>query len=299
MSQTKKGILLMLLFSLFLSIMIVFLKKAGHIPVAEKVVYRNGIAACFAFFVIVGKHGFKDRSHYLGNRQNLLGLSLRTVFGLVGISLNLYALQYLLVPNATMIQDLSIFFVLLFSSLFLGEKIKWWQLAFVCLAFIGSVFVVNPESTKFVLLPSLAALLGAAMNGGDSATMRYLRDKCDPVTLVFWYNFVSALILVPFMIHDYQPLPLNTLLYLGLAGLCYIVVEFSLILAYKFAPAKDIALFRYTDVIFAAILGFFVFGHLPSLSNLFGYILIVLAAVLLIITKERQATRHKIINNAD
>lgn len=289
-SDTKKGIVFMILFALSLSVMTVLLKKAGHMPVAEKVVYRNSIAALFAFIYIAIKHGFKDKTRYTGNRKNLLGLSLRTLFGIVGICLNLYALQYLLVPNATILQDLSIFFVIIFSYVFLGEKVKFWQVLLVVLAFIGAFFVVNPHSAKFALVPALAAIAGAAMNGGDSVTMRYLGDKCDPVTLVFFYNFLSSVILLPFMIYFYKPLPLHTVIYLILAGLCYIVVEFTIILAYKYAPARDIAVFRYTDVIFSAILGFLVFGKLPSMTNIIGYVCILVAAILIVLLRSKQTT---------
>ncbi|MGL5614792.1 MAG: DMT family transporter [Sarcina sp.] len=288
MNNKTKGILLMLLFAFSLSVMTVLLKIAGHIPVAEKTVYRNSIAAIFAFFYILKKYGFKNKSMYIGNRKNILGLSLRSLFGIVGITANLYALQYLLVSNATMIQDLSIFFVIIFSYVFLGEKVKLWQIALICVGFIGAIFVVDPAGGKFMLVPSLAALLGAAMNGGDSATMRYLGDKCDPVTIVFFYNFVSSIILLPFMIIFYKHLSLHTTIYLILAGLCYIVVEFTLIYAYKFAPARDIALFRYTDVIFAAILGFLVFGKLPTVVNIIGYIIIAVAAILLLLYNPRK-----------
>ena len=292
MNKTKKGIILMILFAFSLSVMTVFLKKAGHMPVAEKVVYRNSIAAIFAFVFIAVKHGFKDKTRFTGNRKNILGLSLRSLFGVVGICLNLYALQYLLVPNATMIQDLSIFFVIIFSYLFLGEKVKLWQIGLVCLAFLGAFFVVDPQGAKFAILPAAAAILGAAMNGGDSTTMRYLGNKCDAVTLVFFYNFISAVVLLPFMIYFYQPLGLTTIIYLVLAGLCYIVVEFTIILAYKYAPARDIAIFRYTDVIFSAILGFMVFGKLPSLSNLLGYSLILAAAIILITCKNKLSSKN-------
>ena len=159
MNKTKKGIILMILFAFSLSVMTVFLKKAGHMPVAEKVVYRNSIAAIFAFVFIAVKHGFKDKTRFTGNRKNILGLSLRSLFGVVGICLNLYALQYLLVPNATMIQDLSIFFVIIFSYLFLGEKVKLWQIGLVCLAFLGAFFVVDPQGAKFAILPAAAAIL--------------------------------------------------------------------------------------------------------------------------------------------
>ncbi|MGL4991400.1 MAG: DMT family transporter [Sarcina sp.] len=286
MYNKRKGIVYMLIFALSLSIMTAFLKIAGPIPVAEKTVYRNSIAAVFAFFYIAIKHGFKDKSIFFGSRKNILGLSLRTIFGIVGITLNLYALQYLLISNATMLQDLSIFFVVIFSYIFLKEKIKLYQVILICIAFVGVIFVINPTSVKFVLMPSLAAIIGAAMNGGDSVTMRYLGNKCEPVTLVFFYNFISSIILLPFMIVFYKPLSMHTTIYLILAGLFYIIVEFSLINAYKYAPARDIALFRYTDVIFAAILGFLIFGKLPSIINIIGYCIILITAIILILYKE-------------
>lgn len=295
MNNKKKGIILMLIFAFSLAVQTVLLKKAGHMPVAEKTVYRNSIAALFAFFYIAKTKGFKNnRAMFFGNKKNILGLSLRSICGIVGIVLNLYALQYLLAPNATMIQDLSIFFVIIFSYFFLGEKVKLWQIALICLGFIGAIFVVNPNSSKFLLVPSIAALIGAAMNGGDSATMRYLGDKCDPVTVVFFYNFISSIILLPFMVIYYKHLSLHTTIYLILAGLCYIIVEFSLITAYKYAPARDIALFRYTDVIFTAILTFFVWGKLPSTTNVIGYVIIAVAAILLLLYKNSATDSVKI-----
>lgn len=295
MNNKKRGIILMLVFAFSLAVQTVLLKKAGHMPVAEKTVYRNSIAALFAFFYIAKTKGFKNnRAMFFGNKKNILGLSLRSICGIVGIVLNLYALQYLLAPNATMIQDLSIFFVIIFSYFFLGEKVKLWQLALICLGFIGAIFVVNPNSSKFLLVPSIAALIGAAMNGGDSATMRYLGDKCDPVTVVFFYNFISSIILLPFMVIYYKHLSLHTTIYLILAGLSYIIVEFSLITAYKYAPARDIALFRYTDVIFTAILTFFVWGKLPSTTNIIGYVIIAVAAILLLLYKNSATDSVKI-----
>ena len=295
MNNKKKGIILMLVFAFSLAVQTVLLKKAGHMPVAEKTVYRNSIAALFAFFYIAKTKGFKNnRAMFFGNKKNILGLSLRSICGIVGIVLNLYALQYLLAPNATMIQDLSIFFVIIFSYFFLGEKVKLWQIALICLGFIGAIFVVNPNSSKFLLVPSIAALIGAAMNGGDSATMRYLGDKCDPVTVVFFYNFISSIILLPFMVIYYKHLSLHTTIYLILAGLSYIIVEFSLITAYKYAPARDIALFRYTDVIFTAILTFFVWGKLPSTTNIIGYVIIAVAAILLLLYKNSATDSVKI-----
>lgn len=39
-------------------------------------------------------------------------------------------------------------------------------------------------------------------------------------------------------------------------------------------PARDISIYDYTQVIFAAVLGFAVFGELPDGLSLIGYIII-------------------------
>ena len=64
---------------------------------------------------------------------------------------------------------------------------------------------------------------------------------------------------------------LGTLL---LAGAAASGGQFGVTYAYKFAPARDISIYDYTQVIFAAVLGFVVFGELPDGLSLIGYIII-------------------------
>lgn len=283
LDNKTKGLIYILIFGLFLAIMNTFLKSAGSIPVAEKTVYRNGICAIAGFIAVAKTYGFKDKSRYFGNKKNILGLSMRTICGILGITANLYALQYLILSTASVLQDLSVFFVVIFSFIFLREKVKLWQVILICTGFIGALVVINPTSAKFAIVPSLAAIFGAAMNGGDAVSMRFLGKKASPSTVVFFYNFVSAIVLTPFMFLDYKVLSMHTTIFLILAGLCYIVVEFAMVSAYKYAPGREIAIFSYVDVVFSAILGFIVFGTFPRVTAIIGYAIIIISAILLVL----------------
>ena len=283
LDNKTKGLIYIIIFGLFLAIMNTFLKSAGSIPVAEKTVYRNGICAIAGFIALAKTYGFKDKSLYFGNRKNILGLSMRTICGILGITANLYALQYLILSTSSVLQDLSVFFVVIFSFIFLKEKVKLWQVVLICVGFLGALVVIDPSSAKFAFVPSLAAIFGAAMNGGDAVSMRFLGKKASPSTVVFFYNFVSAIILTPFMLMDYKVLSLHTTIFLILAGLCYIVVEFAMVSAYKYSPGREIAIFSYVDVVFSAALGFIVFGTFPKATAIIGYIIIIVAAILLVL----------------
>ena len=69
---------------------------------------------------------------------------------------------------------------------------------------------------------------------------------------------------LPFLIFDYQPISLSQLLYLLLAGLSATGGQFSITAAYSFAPAKEISVYDYSQVVFASLLGYFIFRQAPK-----------------------------------
>lgn len=78
----------------------------------------------------------------------------------------------------------------------------------------------------------------------------------------------------------YVPLKPAQLICLVTAGLSATVGQFGITSAYKYAPAKEISVFDYTQVIFAAILGMLFLGELPEVMSFIGYVIIIGVAVL-------------------
>ena len=65
------------------------------------------------------------------------------------------------------------------------------------------------------------------------------------------------------------------LLFLILAGLSAALGQFSITNAYKFAPAKKLSVFDYAQVVFATIWGFILFGEIPTVLSIIGYVIII------------------------
>ena len=80
---------------------------------------------------------------------------------------------------------------------------------------------------------------------------------------------------------------LNQCLFLLLAGISACIGQTGITKAYMYAPAKEISVYDYTQVFFAAILGFFIFDEIPDKFSFIGYFLIISAGVSMFLYNRR------------
>jgi drug/metabolite transporter (DMT)-like permease len=174
-----------------------------------------------------------------------------------------------------MLNKLSPFIVLICSYLFLKEKINKVQIGGIILAFMGSLFIIRPGFSLTTMIPALVGLAGAVAAGSAYTTVRYLglRGERGPF-IVFFFSAFSCVAVLPYVILHFEPMTGKQLAMLLLAGLAASGGQFGVTYAYKYAPARDISIYDYTQVIFAAVLGFLAFGQLPDRLSLIGYAII-------------------------
>ena len=67
---------------------------------------------------------------------------------------------------------------------------------------------------------------------------------------------------------------ITQLIYLILAGVFASIGQFGITLAYKYAPAKEISIIDYSNIIFSAIISIVVFSAIPDIFSIIGYIII-------------------------
>lgn len=251
------------------ALMNLFVQLAGDINPIQKSFFRNLISLLFAASVLMKSGDFSYK------KENLKYLILRSTLGTVGILCNYYALGHLLLSDASMLNKLSPFVVLICSYIFLKEKINVVQVASIITAFIGSLFIIRPGFSLTDMLPALIGLFGAIAAGGAYTTVRYLglRGERGPF-IVFFFSAFSCVAVLPYILFNFEPMTLNQLCMLLLAGLAASGGQFGVTYAYKYAPARDISIYDYTQVIFAAVLGFIAFGQLPDTLSLIGYVII-------------------------
>lgn len=280
-----KGVLCILSAAMCFALQGCFVVLAGDLPSMQKSFFRNFVALVFACILLI-----RSREKFQWNHRQLPVYLARAIFGTIGILGNYYAIDHLLLSDASMLNKLSPFFAIIFSCFALKEKVKPVQLAGLFVAFIGALCIIKPGG--FGGSDWKAALIGAAggMAAGAAYTaVRVLGQRGERnVFIVFFFSAFSCLVCLPFLIFDYSPMNLFQVGMLALAGLSAAGGQFSITAAYTFAPAREISVYDYTQVIFSAVLGFFLFQQTPDLLSVIGYILICGISVVLFLYNNRK-----------
>lgn len=274
MNNKSKGIVLIIISAFGFAMMSTFVKLAGDLPSFQKTFFRNIVSLAIAFILIL-----KHKESYFGKKDSQKLLILRSVLGTLGIIFNYYAIDRLAtLSDANILNKLSPFFAVIFSAIYLKEKIDFKQMLSLIIAFIGLLFVAKP-TFNFTVLPTLAGIIGGVCAGGAYTTLRVLGQKEKHYTIVFYFSLFSTIAVTPFVIATYTHMKPIQLLYLLLAGVFASVGQFGITLAYKFAPAKEISIFDYTNIIFSAIISITIFGVIPDKYSVLGYCIIFLASL--------------------
>ncbi|GIM30276.1 membrane protein [Clostridium polyendosporum] len=277
LSNRSKGIIFIIMSAFGFAMMSAFVKLSGDLPSFQKTFFRNIVSVAVAFTLILNHKGI-----FFGKRENQKILIFRSVFGTLGIIFNYYSIDRLVLSDANMLNKLSPFFVIIFSWLFLKENINLKQILAIVVAFIGALFIIKP-SFNSEIIPAIIGVLGAVTAAAAYTCVRSLGKKEAPDTIVFYFSFFSSVVTLPLMLLSYKPMNITQFTYLILAGVFASLGQFGITFAYKYAPAKEISIFDYTNIIFSAIISLFLFGILPDYLSIIGYIIIFIASLYMFI----------------
>lgn len=277
-----RGVLCIIMSAFCFACMNICIRLAGDIPSIQKSFFRNLVAAVFAGMIIMkSMHGSDPISLHV-KKEARTSLFLRCAFGTVGILCNFYAVDHLIVADASILNKLSPFFAVVFSYILLKEKILPFQAACILTAFGGCLFIVKPGFHNTELVPALIGVCGGLGAGIAYTMVRKLGTMGikGPI-IVFYFSMFSCLIITPWILLHFVPMTLRQTGALLLTGLCAAGGQFSITAAYTYAPAKKISIYDYSQVIFAAVFGFAFFGEIPDLYSFIGYALVISASIIM------------------
>ena len=195
-----------------------------------------------------------------------------------------------------LVDALAVFFVMplivtLLAPWILGETVGWRRIAAVAVGLIGAVLIIQPGQALFgihALLP-----LGTALS--FSFYLMYTRklsrsneegggEPIPAITIQFWSGLIGSIIMV-IVISLLQPLDLPVFnlrwpetwqwKFLILVGLFAAIGHLILTNAFKYADASVLAPFQYVELIVAAILGWAIFGDIPTITTVTGTLILV------------------------
>jgi drug/metabolite transporter (DMT)-like permease len=277
LKQKHTAILYVLLAALFFSGMSAMVHLSGDLPTGQKALFRNLPALAIAFVAMRrGKVSFRITA---GNHLNMF---LRCACGTIGLLCNFYAIDHLVLSDANMLNKLSPFFAVIFSLFILKEKIKPAQAAGLVCAFCGALLIIKPSFAHMEYLPALIGALGGMAAGAAYTYVRKMGlNGENGVRIVFYFSLFSCVVTLPMALLSGKPMTLFQFLALMAAGLCGAGGQFSITRAYYYAPAREISVYDYCQVIFAAVWGFFLFDQVPDHWSVLGYVIIIGAAIVM------------------
>ena len=248
----------------------------------QKSFFRNAIALAIAAAVFCKSAGRSEgaRPRLPGNAKSWCVLSMRSVFGLVGIFANFYALSKNPIGEAMTLNKTAPFFTVFFSWMLLGERVTRRQLMCLVFAFAGAMLVMKPGFRGGDAHAAALALVGGLGAGLAYVCVHQLgKMKVDGALIVLYFSAFSCLASLPFAAADYCPMTGAQVAILLGAGVGAAIGQFGVTLAYRYAEPRRIAAYDYTNVIFTALFGFAFFAQVPDLLSVAGFVVILLAAL--------------------
>jgi drug/metabolite transporter (DMT)-like permease len=203
-------------------------------------------------------------------------------------ALYISALSAMALADITSILMLTPLILTAFSVLFLHEKVGWRRWSAVIVGFIGILLVIRPGG-------QVAPLWAVAMAFG-SAVLVAVRDVMTrrmPVTipslmltLTTTLGTMAGGIAMLAAGQSWQPLTAPVLAILAGAALLVLIGNFAIIEAFRDADISAVSPFRYSVILWAGILGFAMFGEVPTALSLIG-VALVIASGLYTVHRER------------
>lgn len=270
------------------AVMGVFVKLAADTPVLDKVVFRNLVSLVIALVIVL-----RNRRPMVGKRRNQIALMCRSLFGIGGVVCFFWAIDHLLLADATMLAKLSPFFVAIFAAIFLRERLTARVSMALILGFAGGLLVIKP-SFDLEVLPALIGAASAVFAGGAYVLLRYLRDREAPETIVLHFSLVSVVGLLPFVLPTFGRPTLTEGIWLLGIGLSAAVGQLTLTASYRHGPAGQVALAGYANIIFSALFGWLLWTEVPDLLSIAGGLLIIAGGVVAFAPTPTKTRTHNV-----
>ena len=275
---------LRLISALSLALMFAGVKWAGQrgAGVVETLFYRQiGSVVCAATFVALGP-GFASL-----RTRRFKAHAVRMAIGVVAMLLNFAMVMLLPLAEATAIGFSVPIFATLLAAAVLGEPTGKWRWGAVIVGFIGVLVIVQPGSGHVSAYGGAVAIGAAVSTACATIAIRHLGATEAVATTVFWFGATSLVPLglaMPFVAHAHDASTFAAIAGLSLAGG---IAQLALTGALRLAPVSLVMPMDYSSLLWATLLGMFIFNQEPSHWTWLGAP-IVIGAGLVILWREHR-----------
>lgn len=202
-----------------------------------------------------------------------------------------HALMYLPLATAISLSFVAPLFVTALAVPLLGEKVGWRRWTAVLVGFAGMLIMVRPDGNivlVYAALPVIAAFVGAVR---DIVTRKISKTETSAAILMVTTVMVTLTSLPTALATPWiAPQPIQVAA-MAFAAICMVLAHFMVIESLRLAEAALVVPFKYTQLIWGAIIGFVVWGHVPDMWLWVGAA-VVIGSGIFIFRREAQLARQ-------
>ena len=170
----------------------------------------------------------------------------------------------------------------------LKEYVGWKRWSAIFIGFFGVMIILKPSNNVFSLeaiIPLIAALMFALY----SLLTRYAARQDGAMTSFFWTGIIGAIVMSVMGSGYWTPLKPIDWAWLGLLCIFGCLAHYLLIKCYEVSEASSLQPFAYLQLLFATIIGLWIFSEKLETHLMIGAFVVVLAG-LFAFWRERQKT---------
>ncbi|MDA9960640.1 DMT family transporter [Candidatus Pelagibacter sp.] len=292
MSNNKLAIFLIITSVFFGTVMLSFLKIAQE----DVNVYVAGFFRFFLGLIIILPYIIKKKDAVL-KTTHLKQHFLRAILGLPAMLLYFSALVLLPIEKLTAISFVVPLLVTILAVFFLGEKIYIYRTLALILGFGGMLVIIRPGFVDISI--GVYMVLFSALLWSINIIITKKISKDDSAITILAYQSIFMSLLSFFIVLFFWEMPsLKTFIYLILAAMCGTVLHLTLNHAFKLVDVSMTQPYSFLNLVFASIIGYFVFDEIPDLYTWIGA-LIIFTGVLIISYREMKLDKEIIRKRVD
>ena len=291
--NNTKGIIFILLGMATFSIQDALIKFIYNDSALYELYFGRTLAA---IILLVGYLKFSNKKINLKTHYPLL-TTIRVICFFFGFSFFYISLTYMTLATANALFFCCPFFVSILAIVFLKEKIGIKRWSAIITGFIGVYIVLNPNFDNFNYMK--LAPVACALCYAISMTITKVTSDKDNVYTQMLHLYIGAIIIsilffiftgkgqfnnfndptFQFIFREWFSNPSYAWPFIISMGLISVLAFYFILNAYSIASPSVVSLFEYSLIIWAILIGYFLFDSVPSIRTLFGATIIIIAGI--------------------
>lgn len=268
---------------------------SDRIPVGEIVFFRS----FFMLLPLMIWLGWQGHVRAALRTKNVLGHFRRSVMTSSSMFLNFLALAYLPLSNAVAFGYTAPLILIVLAAIVLHEKVQAYRWIAAGVGFTGVLVMLGPQVfgagasdlTGVASIGVAIALVGAVMTAGALVEVRRLVATETTGAIIFYMAIITSMLGLVTILGGWVMPTAEEAGILIAVGVLGGVGQILLTLSLRYGDASLIAPFEYTTMIWACLIGWFIFGDWPA-PAVFAGSGIVIAAGIYMIWRERASVSH-------